>query len=249
MLPPWPAGPQNRGTAGTAPPAVRRAAGVPSGMALWIKICGVTSTEDAERVAEAGADAVGLNLVQKSKRYVDEVTARRVIAAVAGRLEVVAVVADTDPAALRALRERLGVDTLQLHGSEPPAVLERLSPHAYQAVRIAEAADVAAARAYGGTRLLVDAKVKGELGGTGQTFDWTLVRDLARERALVLAGGLTPENVASAVRALRPYGVDTASGVEGADPRRKDPAKIMRFVEQARAAAAEAGLDTALPVD
>jgi len=218
-------------------------------MALWIKICGITTTEDAERVLEAGADALGVNLVPSSKRFVDEATVRRVIAAVRGRLEVVAVVADADPAYLAALREQLGVDALQLHGSEPPDVLARLLPHAYQAVRIATAADVTAARAYGGSRLLVDAKVKGELGGTGHTFDWALVQELARERAVVVAGGLTPENVSAAVLATKPYGLDTASGVEGADPRRKDPAKITSFIARARAAAIEAGLDTAARVD
>jgi phosphoribosylanthranilate isomerase len=218
-------------------------------MALWIKICGITTTEDAERVVEAGADAIGVNLVPSSKRYVDDASVRRVVAAVRGRLEVIAVVADADPAELMGLRERLGLDALQLHGSEAPDVLARLLPNAYQAVRIATAADVTGARAYGGSRLLVDAKVKGELGGTGQTFDWALVSDLARERAVVVAGGLTPENVGAAVLGVNPYGVDTASGVEGTDPRRKDPAKITLFVERARAAAVEAGLDTAAGVD
>jgi phosphoribosylanthranilate isomerase len=226
-----------------------RAADAGKVMSLWIKICGITTPEDAERVVMAGADAIGVNLVPSSKRYVDETTVRRVIAAVAGKLEVIAVVADADPAELAALRERLGVDALQLHGSEPPDVLERLLPKAYQALRIATAADVAAARAYGGSRLLVDAKVQGELGGTGQTFDWTLVKDLARARPVVVAGGLTAENVGAAVLAVRPYGVDTASGVEGTDPRRKDPAKITQFIARARAAAAGAGLDTAAGVD
>lgn len=218
-------------------------------MALWIKICGITTTEDAERVVLAGADAIGVNLVPSSKRYVDEATVRRVIAAVGGRVEVIAVVANAAPPELFALRERLGLDALQLHGSEPPALLAQLLPNAYQAVRIATADDVTAARAYGGERLLVDAKVQGELGGTGRTFDWALVRDLARDRSLIVAGGLTPENVGSAVLAVKPYGVDTASGVEGADPRRKDPAKITRFVDAARAAARQAGLDTAAGVD
>lgn len=218
-------------------------------MALWIKICGITTTEDAELVVAAGADAIGLNFVRSSKRYVDETTARRVIAAIAGRVEVIAVVADTGAAELRALRERLGVDALQLHGSEPPSVVASLLPKAYQAVRIATAEDVTAARAYDGARLLADAKVAGELGGTGRTFDWSLVGGLARERAVIVAGGLTPANVGAAVRALRPYGVDTASGVEGADPRRKDPAKITAFVRAGRAAAREAGLDTAAGVD
>ncbi len=218
-------------------------------MFLWVKICGLTSVEDARLVVAAGADAIGLNFVPSSKRRVDETTARRIVDAVGADVEVIAVVADAEPAELSALRERFGLDALQLHGNEPPSVLEQLLPNAYQAVRIATAEDVLAARAYGGSRLLADAKVKGELGGTGHTFDWTLVRELARERSVVVAGGLTPENVGAAVLAVRPYGVDTASGVEGSDPRRKDPAKIERFVANARDAARGAGLDTARGVD
>jgi phosphoribosylanthranilate isomerase len=114
-------------------------------------------------------------------------------------------------------------------------------PEAYKAIRIENETDVAEAARFAGARLLADSKVPGELGGSGKSFDWTLVRELGRKRALVLAGGLHPENVAEAVRSVRPFGVDTASGVEGADPRRKDLEKMRRFVSAARAAAA--GLD------
>jgi len=212
-------------------------------MSLWVKLCGITSVADARLVVRAGADAVGVNLVPSSKRRVDEATAREIVAAVGGAVPVIAVVADLPPEELSTLRARLGVHALQLHGSEPPAVLAALLPHAFRAVRIATAADVALARSFGGERLLVDAKVQGELGGTGRTFDWSLVTELARERALVLAGGLTPENVGTAVVQVRPYGVDTASGVEGNNPREKDPDRVARFVAAARSAARQVGLD------
>jgi phosphoribosylanthranilate isomerase len=218
-------------------------------MSLWIKICGVTSVADAELAVRAGADAVGVNLVPSSKRCIDEATALAIVRALADRAAVVAVVADRAVDELVALKQRIGVDTLQLHGSESPAVLERLLPHAFRAVRIATAADVEDARRFGGSRLLADAKVEGALGGTGHAFDWTLVQELARERALVLAGGLKPENVASAVATVRPFGIDTASGVEGLDPRAKDPGKVARFVDTARRAARDAGLDSAPGVD
>jgi len=162
---------------------------------------------------------------------------------------VVGVVADWPADVLVALRARLGLGSVQLHGSESPEALARLLPGAYRAARIATSADVDAARRFGGTRLLVDAKVAGTLGGTGHTFDWALVAALARERALVVAGGLTPENVGAAVDAVRPYGVDTASGVEGDDPRRKDADKVARFVDAARRAARAAGLDSRASVD
>jgi phosphoribosylanthranilate isomerase len=218
-------------------------------MALWIKICGITSVDDAHLVVDAGADAIGVNLVPSSKRCVDADTARAIARAVGARVELVAVVADMHARELASVRARLGVSSVQLHGSELPEALEPLLPAAYKALRIATAADVALASGYGGSRLLVDAKVDGALGGTGHVFDWSLVARLARERPLVLAGGLTPDNVAAAVGAVRPFGVDTASGVEGSDPRRKDPARVARFVEAARRAASDAGLDAAPAVD
>jgi phosphoribosylanthranilate isomerase len=218
-------------------------------MALWIKLCGITGVDDARLVARSGVDAIGVNLVPSSKRYVDQETARAIARAVGGDVELVAVVADLAEDELASLRDRLGVRSVQLHGSEPPEALEPLLPHAYKALRIAAARDVALASGYGGSRLLVDAKVEGALGGTGHVFDWTLIADLARQRPLVLAGGLTPENVGRAVAEVRPFGVDTASGVEGSDPRQKDPEKVRRFVETARRAARDAGLDAAPTVD
>jgi phosphoribosylanthranilate isomerase len=154
---------------------------------------------------------------------------------VGDRADLVAVVADRSDGDLTELRERTGITWLQLHGNETPDVLGAVLPHAYKGVRIATAADVDEARRFSGERLLVDAKVKGELGGTGHVFDWQLVVELAVERPIVLAGGLTPENVAEAVRIARPFGVDVASGVEGKDPRRKDPERLRRFVAAARA--------------
>jgi len=218
-------------------------------MALWIKICGVTSVDDARLVVRAGADAVGLNLVPSSKRCIDRATAGGITRALDGHVEVVLVVADLSLVELVALQSELGPVTLQLHGSEPPELLRGVLPRAYKAVRIGSGADVTAASAYAGSRLLTDAKVEGALGGTGHRFDWSLVTALARERALVLAGGLTPETVGAAVAQVRPYGVDTASGVEGVDPRRKDAERVSAFVVAARHAAADAGLDAGPAVD
>jgi phosphoribosylanthranilate isomerase len=208
-------------------------------MSVWVKICGVTNVEDALLAVEAGADAVGVNLVQSSKRAVDAATARAVRLAVNGKAEVILVVADRPVAELVGLRATTGVDWLQLHGAEPPETLEALLPEAYKVLHVADAGDVASAARYAGARLLVDTKVQGLLGGSGQRFDWSLVRELATTRELVVAGGLRPDNVADAVRALAPFGVDTASGVEGTDPRRKDPDKVVAFVREARRAAGE----------
>ncbi|NLE87331.1 MAG: phosphoribosylanthranilate isomerase [Myxococcales bacterium] len=208
-------------------------------MNVWIKVCGVTTVEDARAAIAAGVDAIGLNFVPSSKRFLAPEAAAALIRE-AGRDAVrwVGVVADQPPRQLEELLRRVELDQVQLHGKETPAELEALLPHAFKAVAIAGPADVERARRYGGDPLLVDAHVPGLLGGSGQTFDWTLVRELVRERRVVLAGGLRPDNVADAIRELRPWGVDVASGVELA-PGRKDPRAVWSFVERARAAARE----------
>jgi phosphoribosylanthranilate isomerase len=199
-----------------------------------VKICGVTTAADSIACADTGADAVGVNFVRASPRYVDEEVARAIVQAVSGRVLVVGVVADLSVERMRALREATGVGCLQLHGSEPAQDVTSMLPHAYKAVRVATREDVAVAESMPGDYVMVDARVEGALGGTGRTFDWRLVVGLAQRRKLVLAGGLTPDNVAAAVAAVHPWCVDVASGVESA-PRVKDLAKVRAFVAAARA--------------
>ena len=204
------------------------------GQTPWVKICGITCAADAELAVAAGADAIGLNFVPSSKRYVDEQAARRIVEQVGARIECVGVIADLSFAEAEALRSAVGFQWLQLHGREAP---ERVAEHerAFQAVAIGSAADAERAALYGGERLLLDAKSDGALGGTGKVFDWQLVRSLCRARRVILAGGLTPENVGTALKSVEPWGVDVASGVEIAgEPRRKDQLKVTRFVQAAR---------------
>lgn len=204
---------------------------------VWVKVCGVTRERDLERVIAAGASAVGLNLVPGSPRAVDEPRALQLCRAAAGRIEVVLVVADRTEAELQALLAAAPEARLQLHGSEPVSLLRSLGPRAFKAVRVGSAEDVQQARAFPGERLLVDAKVPGQRGGTGVRIDPALLESIVRERDVIVAGGLTPENVASVIEQLRPFGVDTASGVElpGA-PGSKDEARIRAFVLAARSA-------------
>jgi phosphoribosylanthranilate isomerase len=209
---------------------------------VHVKICGLRSAEDAKACVELGASSIGINFVRATPRCVDLETARSLARAAHdanARVVVVGVVADLELDAMRALVRDAGLDCLQLHGDESHETLRALLPHAYKATRIASAADVERARAYPGAHVLVDAKVEGLLGGSGSIFDWALVKDLARERQLTLAGGLVPENVERAVREVRPYCVDVASGVEG-DPKGapgvKDLAKVRAFIEAARRA-------------
>jgi phosphoribosylanthranilate isomerase len=137
--------------------------------------------------------------------------------------------------AMHALRIASGVGCLQLHGRVLAQDVAALLPHAYAAVRVAAGEDVARAEGMPGEYVMVDAKVDGELGGTGHVFDWALVVGLAQRRKLVLAGGLTPDNVASAIRQVRPWCVDVASGVESA-PGVKDLTKVRAFVASVRGA-------------
>lgn len=203
---------------------------------IWVKICGVTSPRDAEMVASAGASAIGLNFVPSSPRKVSVEVAAAIARAVAGQVELVGVFADESVDEMARIQAEVGLDWLQLHGEESPRVLAQCGPRAMKALRVGGPADVVSASLYGGERLLVDAKVAGALGGTGHAFDWTLVEGLARQRALVVAGGLGPDNVGEAVRRVRPFGVDTASGVEHA-PGQKSPHRVRAFVEGARSAA------------
>lgn len=205
---------------------------------MHVKICGITNAEDALAAIDLGASAIGLNFVPSSARLLDVARARAIadaIHATKAKVQVVGVVADLSVDAMRALVVDAGLDCLQLHGDEAPETLSPLLPHAYKAVRIATADDAARAAAFPGDHILVDAKVEGALGGTGATFDWSLVESLAKTKKLTLAGGLTPANVAVAVRAVRPYCVDVASGVESS-PGVKDREKMRAFIEAARGA-------------
>ncbi len=202
---------------------------------VHVKICGVTTVSDALACAELGASAIGLNFVEGSPRRIDVERAREIARAVKGTpLLVVGVVADLDVEGMRALVRDAELGCLQLHGDEAPETLVPLLPHAYKAVRIGTAEDVRHARRFGGDHLLADAKVTGALGGTGTTFDWSLVRELARERRLTLAGGLRPDNVADAIAEVQPWCVDVASGVERS-PGIKDREAVRAFIAGAHA--------------
>lgn len=205
-------------------------------LGVWVKVCGITSIEQALFCVDAGVDAIGVNFVPSSPRRIDRERASAIARAVGERAAVVAVVADLEAGELRRLRADTAIRWLQLCGSETAELLADVGPEAYKAVRIGSAEDVAIAASFAGDRVLVDAKVEGALGGTGRSFDWTLVQKLARERRIVLAGGLRPDNVAQAIARVRPFGVDVASGVERA-PGDKDLDAVRCFVENARRAA------------
>ena len=203
-------------------------------MTTAIKICGITSVADAELAVACGVEAIGLNFWPGSSRHVDAGTARAIVDAVGARTLVVGVFVDASLDAVRAAIGATGIGCAQLHGNESPAMLAALLPHAYKALRVRDANIADEARRFGGNYLLLDAYSPTAPGGTGATFDWALAAHLARERKVTLAGGLHAGNVADAIRRVRPYCVDVASGVEGGDPRVKDAAKLRAFVDAVR---------------
>lgn len=201
-----------------------------------IKVCGLTRVEDANAAIELGVDTLGLNFWPGTKRCVSIARAQEIVAAVGDRAELVAVFVDADEATIRETLAATGIAWAQLHGEEPPSLVEVLLPNAYKALGVRDDSVRARAASYPGEHLLLDAAVPGAMpGGTGQTFDWALAVEIARTRKLTLAGGLNPANVAEAVRVVAPYRVDVASGVESA-PGIKDPARMRAFVEAVRGA-------------
>ena len=204
---------------------------------LGVKICGITSLEDARVAVDAGADAVGFVLWPGSPRYVSRETARDIAAALPPFVSRVGVFVDPTSDELRDAAEEIGLDVLQLHGNEDLDTLAPLPRRVLKAVRVGPGFDPEEALRHEGrvAGVLLDAKAEGGLpGGTGRTFDWSLVRGVRlRGSYVVLAGGLTPENVAGAVKLVRPDAVDVSSGVESS-PGRKDPRKIRAFISAAR---------------
>ena len=203
-----------------------------------IKICGITSPEDALLCVDAGADALGLNFYPPSPRYITVSRAREIVAAVPPFVFLVGLFVDEDLSEVQRIMDETGLHIAQFHGSESPEVLERYGRPAIKAFRIQRAEDLKPMKDFPAATFLLDTYYKGLPGGTGETFDWDLAQGAARENRIILAGGLTPENVADAIRLVRPFAVDVASGVEPS-PGKKDPSLVHRFVEAVREADCE----------
>jgi phosphoribosylanthranilate isomerase len=203
-------------------------------MDLLVKICGVTTAKDAAMAAELGADAIGINLWPGSKRYVEPAQAREIAAAVPAGILKIGVFVNARVEEVAGALVHLGLDRVQLHGDEVAADFSGFDASSLiRVVRVRDAVSFAGAAGWSPALWLYDAFVDG-YGGAGVTAPWSLIADRAR-RPFLLGGGLTPENVAEAIRATRPDGVDVASGVERA-PGVKDPAKVAAFIAAARTA-------------
>ncbi len=201
-------------------------------MRTRVKICGITRVEDALAAAEAGADAIGLVFYARSPRAVGIEQARAIVAALPPFVSVVGLFVDARPEAVRAVLDALPLDLLQFHGDECGADCGMYGRPYIKAISMRPGLDVAGyAGAYpDATGFLLDTHQEGVPGGTGRHFDWAQVpHDL--QRPLILAGGLAPDNVAEAIRRVRPYGVDVSSGVE-LSKGIKDAEKISAFLSE-----------------
>ncbi len=201
---------------------------------MFVKICGLTNLEDALAAVEAGADAVGFNFWRPGSRYVEPGRAAEIAAALPEGLWKVGVFVDEDPATALAIARQVKLTALQLHGAEPPGYLEQLGSYKkLKALRMDSGFDARRLAEYkSATAFLLDAP-GATPGGTGRVFDWDCAVAAKEYGRVILAGGLTPENVAEAVERVLPWGVDVASGVESA-PGRKDHRKLRAFVRAAR---------------
>jgi phosphoribosylanthranilate isomerase len=199
----------------------------------WVKVCGLRTPEDAEAAAAAGADAIGVVFVPTSPRSIAPDAAGPVLEA-AGRSETVILTIDLPPSELLALALRVGADGVQPYGAHVDDACAAAAAAGLRVLRPVPASGIATLELIPDTQMpLIDHRSDGRLGGTGQRFDWSVLDAVSRD--FVLAGGLTPDNVADAVRTVGPWGVDASSGLESA-PGVKDPARIRAYVEAVRAA-------------
>ena len=203
---------------------------------MFLKICGITRLLDAQHAVAEGATALGFILWPKSPRFVSDHKVAEIVAALPTSIVTAGVFVNQSPEGIEMTMKRTGLSVVQLHGDEPASYANTLPGTIWKSVTL-EAADDVIETWPDWTTFLVDAADPVRRGGTGRAVDWTKAAALARRRTVVLAGGLTPDNVAEAIAAVRPYGVDVSSGVEDA-PGVKNAKKVARFLASARDAMA-----------
>jgi len=210
-----------------------------------VKICGITTATDAAMAVSFGADAIGINFYRGSRRYVPPDEAAPIIAALRGKASAVGVFVNESPEVIEEICRTLGIGMVQLSGREPASLASRLPFRRIKAVHLGEESELRSLRDYPCESFLLDAYVPGEYGGTGVALPWDRIAALWEEsdppggggagqrKPWILAGGLTPENVRTAIHLARPDGVDVASGVETL-PGKKDPMKLKLFIKYAK---------------
>jgi phosphoribosylanthranilate isomerase len=205
---------------------------------VLVKICGITNWPDARAACEAGANFLGFNFYEKSPRHLAPADASKIRVQLPQNVEAVGIFVNAKPAAVTSLCSSLRLDAAQLHGDEtPPAVAEvAAAVRVFKAFRVGPDFSLVTLDAYPDAfAFLLDAAHAGQYGGTGRTTDWALARRVALSRRIILAGGLKVENVAAAIRLVRPFAVDVASGVES-KPGKKDHGRLRDFIQEVRRA-------------
>ncbi len=206
-------------------------------MSVKIKICGITSEQDAHKSVALGADALGFVFYDQSPRHIEPPAARRIIQTLPPFVLAVGVFVNQPLETVRRIVDDCGLALAQIHGDETPAYCESLDRPVLRAIRLKDRRSFLSLAEYKGRAgvrgFVVDAFSPNSYGGTGQTVDWALAGEAAKAAPVLLAGGLTPHNVREAIEQVRPYGVDVSSGVE-ASPGRKDPEKLATFIQAVR---------------
>ena len=199
-------------------------------MRVRVKVCGITSPEDALTAVEAGADAIGLVFYKKSPRYVSPQKAREIARLLPPFVDVVGVFVDAPRRDVKEIAKFVGLSVLQFHGEEPPGYCTGWNVRIIKAFRTGKKFDPSRLALYRVNGFLLDAYHPELPGGTGKLADWDTVLRAKEYGPVILAGGLSPENVAEAIAKVRPFGVDVSSGVERA-PGVKDPEKVRAFLK------------------
>ncbi len=194
-----------------------------------IKICGITERDDALHAVDCGVDALGFVFYERSPRAVTRKRAQAIIAELPPFVTVVGLFVNEDPRIIREVADDCGLDVIQYHGDESPETVRLAPRRSIRALRVRESETLDVIDRYPASGLLLDALVTGAFGGTGVLCNWEIAAEIAKKRPVILAGGLTPENVATAIQTVRPYGVDVSSGVEET-PGRKDRKKVAAFI-------------------
>jgi phosphoribosylanthranilate isomerase len=200
-----------------------------------VKICGITNAADAALAVEAGADALGFIFVEGTPRFVTPDVVREIVRGLPPLVSAVGVFWDHPPGHVKAVAEACGLTALQFHGVEPPEVLAGYALPVIKTIKVGGDPGLDRADDYDVAAVLLDSPARWSEGEARQPIAWTAAEEVARRRRVILAAGLTPANVATAIGAVRPFAVDVLSGVE-ATPGKKDPAKVRAFVEAVRSA-------------
>jgi phosphoribosylanthranilate isomerase len=201
---------------------------------MKVKVCGITSYEDAVLALEQGVDALGFNFFPRSPRYINPADARRIIRRLPPFFIAVGLFVNASKEEAEEIAHAAGVQIIQLHGNENPEYCRQLSKWPLiKVVRIGDAPIEENLSEYVVQAFLLDSRDDTLFGGTGKSFDWNLAAAIGRIRPIIVAGGLRPDNVGEAIRVVRPYGVDVCSGVESA-PGKKDAGKLIEFMNEVR---------------